>query len=249
MLIQKMRFDGTAAVITGAAAGIGSATAHAFAELGAIVIAVDRDRDALARLGADLGPRHTLVTADLTSAAQLGRITDAVESCGVPLKTLVNNVGLNDKLGVAATDRPRWHASLALNLTSNVFLTQALLDHLLAAPAGGAVVNVSSAHGLVGMPNAAAYATAKAGLLGLTRQLAVEYAASGLRVNAVCPGLVLTDRIRERGALPDGQRDRLLDRRFAEADEVAAAIAFLGSDAASYLTGVALPVDGGYTIA
>ncbi|MFC9855170.1 SDR family NAD(P)-dependent oxidoreductase [Streptomyces prasinus] len=248
VLLERMRFDGQGVVVTGAAAGIGAATARAFAELEAYVIAVDRDSERLPALAESLGDaRHTLVSADVTCAGHIDRIVRAVASSGVPLKTLVNNVGVNDKLAASDTTRERWHRALDLNLSANVFLTQALLDPLLECPTGGSVVNVSSAHGLVGMPGAASYATSKAGLIGFTKQLAAEHSAAGLRANAVCPGLTLTERITERGALPEDQRDRLLGRRFAEPGEVASCIAFLGSDAASYLTGVVLPVDGGYT--
>src|SRR5690606_13739965 len=143
-----------------------------------------------------------------------------------------------------------WSKYLTLNLTSAFLMTRALMPQLLNAPGGGTIVNVSSARGIIGSPATPSYSTTKAGLLGLTRQLCAEYGDRGVRVNAVCPGLVLTERIVNRGFGPAEKelRTRVLEQRFAQPEEVAHAIAFLASDAASYITGVTLPVDGGYAV-
>lgn len=250
-MLDELRFDGLGVVVTGAAAGIGAATARVCGELGAHVLAVDRDTEGLNRLAKTLdaaGAECTTFVADLTGQTAVERLCEAIAEPGVPLKALVNGVGANDRRSIREQDLPGWEAALGLNLTSAFLMTRGLLDQLLEAPRGGVVVTVASTHGLVGGPHALSYATAKAGLLGLTRQLAAEFAEPGLRVNAVCPGLTLTDRILDRGigAAQERLRDRVLGRRFAEPEEIAHAIAFLASDAASYITGVALPVDGGY---
>ncbi|WP_181446977.1 SDR family NAD(P)-dependent oxidoreductase [Streptomyces sp. NTH33] len=251
-MLEKSGFDGLGVVVTGAAAGIGAATAEVLGELGAHVLAVDIDTDGLAELAGRLagsGADCTVLEADLTDRSDVERVSRAVGETGVVVKALVNNVGVNSRHSIRDLEPEQWERDLARNLTSAYLLTRALLPLLLAAPRGGSVVNVSSTHALAANPASLGYATTKSGLLGFTRQLAAEFADSGLRVNAVCPGLTMTRRITDRGIGEPQERlrDRLLDRRFAEPEEVAYGIAFLASDAASYITGVTLPIDGGFT--
>ncbi|WP_169979577.1 SDR family NAD(P)-dependent oxidoreductase [Microbispora sp. H10836] len=251
-MLNQLRFTGTSVVVTGAAAGIGAAVAEQLAQLDAHVVAVDVDETGLARLVESLAAQSlqaTSVVADVREPASATRVDAAVAGTGVPLKALVNNVGVNRKAPFSEVTEADWNETLALNLTSAFRLTQVLLRRLLAAPGGGAVVNVSSVHALRGQPGATGYATTKAGLIGFTRQLAAEYSEAGLRANVVCPGLTMTERIlaRGHGEAQEALRDRLLDRRFAEPAEVANAITFLASTAASYINGVVLPVDGGFT--
>ncbi len=245
-----MNLAGRAVVVSGAAAGIGAATATAAAGLGAHVVAVDIDAAGLEVLQSRLGPGAcTAIVADVTDQDGITHVLEACRSIDRPITGLVNNVGVNNRQPLDDGTREDWETYLGLNLTSTWSLTRGLLDRLLAQP-GGSVVNVSSVHGLIGMPGAANYATVKAGLLGFTRQVAAEYGPQGLRANAVCPGLTLTERIARRGVddLLDQQQGRLLSGRLAEPDEVAAVITFLLTDAASYVTGATVPVDGGYTI-
>ena len=251
-MLKELRFDGMGVVVTGAAAGIGKATAETLGEVGAHVLAVDADAEGLDRLRGRLtaaGVACTTFTADLTDEAQVKRAAHAILETGVVVKSLINNVGRNHGSSLRDIQLAEWSAELSVNLTSALLMTRALLDRLLAAPRGGSVVNVSSTHGLAGSTAVLGYATTKSGLLGFTRQLAAEFGESNLRVNAVCPGLTMTKRIADRGIgeAQERLRDRLLGRRFAEPDEVASGIVFLASDAASYITGVTLPIDGGYT--
>ncbi|UZG50000.1 SDR family oxidoreductase [Caldimonas thermodepolymerans] len=235
--------------MTGAAAGLGRATAQTLAGLGAHVFAIDLDAAGLESLARELGEAAcTAIAADVTREDEVQRIADQVAGSGVVLKSLVNNVGANFRSPAHELQLADWNKYLGLNLTSAFLVTRALLPRLLAAPRGGTIVNVSSARGLIGSPSTPSYSTTKAGLLGFTRQLAAEYGDRGLRVNAVCPGLVLTERIAARGIGPAEERlrERVLEGRFAEPHEIANAIAFLASDAASYITGVTLPIDGGY---
>lgn len=249
---DQWRLDGACVVVTGAAAGIGAATARQLAGLGAHVVGVDVDKTGLDTVRETLaghGLEVTPVVSDLMAPDAPAAVARQVQELGLPLKALVNNVGANRKSAFVEVTDEDWARTLDLNLTATFRLTRELTPALLVAPGGGAIVNVSSVHGLRGQPGATAYATTKAGLVGFTRQLAAEHAADGLRVNVVCPGLTLTERIRARGADPaqDALRDRLLSGRFAEPEEVASAITFLASDAASYISGVVLPVDGGFT--
>lgn len=252
-MLQALQFHGLGAVVTGAAAGLGKASCQTLARLGAHVFALDVDGGGLARLAQELqaeGYACTPVAADITQAQQVEQLAQQVQASGVTLKTLVNNVGANLRRPLHELALDDWNKYLTLNLTSAFLMTQALLPQLLAAPRGGTVVNISSARGLIGSPGTPSYASTKAGLLGLTRQLAAEYGQQGLRVNAVCPGLVLTERIEVRGIGESEMRlrDRVLEGRFAQPQEISHAIAFLASDAASYISGVTLPVDGGYAI-
>lgn len=250
-MLETLQFRGLGVVVTGAAAGLGRATAQVLGELGAHVFALDIDEAGAHEVAKDLTAREQRCTAiggDITREDEVRRVADQIGASGVVLKSLVNNVGANFRRPAHELQLDDWNKYLALNLTSAFLMTRALLPQLLAAPQGGTIVNVSSVRGLIGSPGTPSYATTKAGLLGFTRQLAAEYGGQGLRANAVCPGLVLTERIAGRGIgeAEERLRERVLEGRFAQPQEIANAIAFLASDAASYISGVTLPIDGGY---
>lgn len=252
-MLETLQFHGLGAVVTGAAAGLGRATAQVLGELGAHVFALDIDEAGSREVAKDLAAREqrcTAIAGDITNEDEVQRVVEQIGASGVVLKSLINNVGANFRRPAHELRLDDWNKYLALNLTSAFLMTRALLPQLLAAPQGGTIVNVSSARGLIGSPGTPSYATTKAGLLGFTRQLAAEYGGQGLRANAVCPGLVLTERIAGRGIgqAEERLRERVLEGRFAQPQEIANAIAFLASDAASYISGVTLPIDGGYAV-
>lgn len=250
-MLDALNFKGLGVVVTGAAAGLGRATAEVLGELGAHVLAIDIDETGVRALATRLneqGQPCTAIAGDITRESEVRSVLDAIAGTGVVLKSLINNVGANFRRPLHELQLEDWDKYLALNLTSAFLMTRGLMPQLLAAPRGGTVVNVSSARALIGSPGTPSYATTKAGLLGFTRQLAADYGAQGLRANAVCPGLVLTERIAARGIgqAEEQLRERVLEGRHAQPHEIGNAIAFLASDAASYITGVTLPIDGGY---
>jgi len=253
-MLAELRFDGLAAVVTGAAAGIGRATAEVLGELGAHVYAVDIDQKGLAvaiaaMTGAGLSCEG--VVADITGEPDAALLHDRIAADGHILKALVNNAGTNFHAPAHDLKLEDWNRIITLNLTGAFLMTRALLPLLLAAPRGGAIVNISSGFGLIGGRSIPVYATTKAGIIGFTRQLCVEHGPQGLRANAVCPGLTLTERVKGYVARnlndPEGTRPRVLSGRFAQPREIANVIAFVASDAASYMSGAVIPVDGGQT--
>lgn len=253
-MLAELQFSGQAAVVTGAAAGIGRATAAVLGELGAHVYAVDINADGLDSLVAEMtAARRTCnkVAMDVTVQSEAAALHDRLVADGVTLKALINNAGTNFHSSTHDLKLEDWNRIIALNLTGAFLMTRALVPLLLKAPRGGAIVNISSGYGLIGGPRIPVYATTKAGILGFTRQLSVDYGPQGLRANAVCPGLTLTERVKGYVAKglndADNTRHRVLSNRFAEPREIANVIAFLASDAASYMNGATVAVDGGQT--
>ncbi|WP_324749608.1 SDR family NAD(P)-dependent oxidoreductase [Sphingomonas sp. LY54] len=244
--------SGRAAIVTGGASGIGAATARLLAARGAAVLVVDRDAaaaDALCRDIADAGGRTQQYLADLTdTGAANGAVAAALDAFG-RLDILINNAGIGARGPSHELGDTEWRRVLALNLDSVFYMARAALRPMLAQE-GGAIVNIASIFGHVGIAERAAYSASKAGVVNLTRALALEYGRRGIRVNAVCPGVIRTPLIahnepRQLAALADLHPLG----RLGEAGEVAQAIAFLASDAASFVTGSSLMVDGGYTAA
>jgi NAD(P)-dependent dehydrogenase (short-subunit alcohol dehydrogenase family) len=248
---------GTAAValVTGAANGIGLATAAALRRRGLRVVFADLDGPAAAAAAADdpAGGDATLaVQADVTDPDAVDRMVAAALEAFGRLDVLVNNAGVPSTADSAALDDDAWSAQLDVNLTGALRCARAAHPALVASPSA-AVVNVSSIAGLVGIPRRAAYGAAKAGLSGLTRVLAVEWAPAGIRVNAVAPGYVHTAGFDDRVARHSPQAVADLEAevplgRLCRPEEVASVIGFLASDEASYLTGQTIVVDGGVSI-
>ncbi len=237
---------GRVAVVTGAAGGIGRATVRALAGRGAAVVGIDVDAAALA--AALDGLDGLAVEADLRDPDAITHAAAAAAGWRGRVDVLAHVAGINRYAHATDISVADWDRIHAVNLRAPFLLTQALLDPLLAAR--GAVVAVSSVAGLTGWPYLSAYSASKGGLTMLMRSLAAEYGSRGLRCNVVCPGSVDTA-MAARGAPLPGSDPAVLKRgtgltgRRAQPEEVAAAICFLASDEASFVSGAVLPVDGG----
>jgi len=249
---MSQRFEDRVAVVTGSASGIGRATAERLAAEGAVVVAVDRDGSGLSVTVEAItgsGGRVEARELDVVDGAAAAAMVDAVAADHGRLDLLANVAGVL-RFAHATDHTPEdWNLTLAVNLSGPWFLMQAALPHLEAAR--GNVVNVASAAGLVGQAYTAAYCASKAGLVMLTKSLAVEYAARHVRLNCVCPGQVDTNLLAD-FVFPDGADPRLLEKllpllRGAAPEEIAGLVAFLASDEARYVTGAAWPIDGGQT--
>jgi NAD(P)-dependent dehydrogenase (short-subunit alcohol dehydrogenase family) len=238
------------AIVTAAGDGIGAATARAFAASGHALLLVDLDAESLARTATRCGDGVATVetvAADVTDEASVrGLVSRAVERFG-QIDVLVNVVGGSRpgktvvELGVG-----EWNRLLALNLTSTFLMCRAVIPHMEVA-GSGAIVNVSSGAGLRGMARNPGYCAAKAGVVALTRALAIDHGPNGVRVNAVAPGPIRTP-LMQRNRTPDeiASMGRLaLAGRIGEPGEIAAAIHWLASDGASYVMGQTIEVDGG----
>jgi meso-butanediol dehydrogenase / (S,S)-butanediol dehydrogenase / diacetyl reductase len=242
-----MGLQGRRAIVTGAASGIGRATAARLAAEGAEVLGADRDAAGLASLSEACGVQTAVF--DAADPASCTELVDRATQGGAPLDILCNIAGVLDMAPVADLDPERWARIIAINLSGPFHLSRAALPHL--AARRGCIVNMASTAGLVGVPFNAGYCASKHGLVGLTKAMALEFSNQSVRVNAICPTGVRTPMVAAPAA-PRVDWDMVmrsapwLDRsRLCEPEEVADAVVFLASDQARMITGVALPVDGG----
>jgi NAD(P)-dependent dehydrogenase (short-subunit alcohol dehydrogenase family) len=246
-----MRMQGKVAIVTGAASGIGRETALRLAAEGAAVACVDCAADGVTATSKAIeaaSGRALAITADVTSASDCARMVEETLAAFGTLTTLVNSAGVRPVAREIAPDPDEWRRVIEVNVTGTYLPSRAARAALRASGAG-AITNLASIFGLVGGSMAPSYAASKGAVANLTRQLALNWAPE-IRVNCVCPGVIETPLTAELRKDP-GWVAQTLSRyplgRFGQPVEVAAAILFLSSDEAAYVTGAALPVDGGYT--
>jgi len=247
-------FTGQVALVTGAGSGMGLSTARAFAEAGAAVVLADIDEDSTRAATDDLkaaGHEVLGIACDVSDEDQVSAMVDRTVRTFGRLDIAFNNAGIQVPPSDAAVEpAATFDRVTAINLRG----VWACMKHELRQmreQGSGAIVNCSSLGGLVGLPGRAAYHASKHGMIGLTRSAALEYAPRGIRINAVCPGTIQTPMVTDMVAkgeldLAEAMKDQPIGR-LGQAEEIAAAVLWLCSSAASFVVGVALPVDGGYT--
>ena len=247
------RLQDRVAVITGAASGIGLATAKRFADEGAVVVGVDIDTDALEALAKETG--GAAITCDVTDERAVEAMFNQVVADHGRVDIAFNNAGISppDDDSIETTELDAWDRVQLVNLTSVYLCSRAALRHMV--PAGrGSIINTASFVAVLGSATSQiSYTASKGGVLAMSRELGVQFARQGIRVNALCPGPVNTPLLTELFAKdPERAQRRLIHvpvGRFAEPEELAAAVAFLASDDASFITGSTFLVDGGISAA
>jgi meso-butanediol dehydrogenase/(S,S)-butanediol dehydrogenase/diacetyl reductase len=253
-MLKELEFRGAVVLVTGGGGGIGQACAEVLAELGATTVIAGRTAQKLdeteRRIRAAGGVAHAFI-ADVTDEAQVTSLAAAVDSRWGKVKAVINNAGDNFRSPVTELATAKWRDIMAVDLDAVFFVCRAFLPLLLAAERPS-ILNIASSFGVIGNPQMPAYCAAKGAVVNLTRQLAVDWGAKGLRVNALCPGPTLSPRFKSyldrqltsREAL---ERQVLLNR-LAECREIANVAAFLVSDAASFVHGATVLADGGQTV-
>jgi 2-deoxy-D-gluconate 3-dehydrogenase len=248
----RFGLEGKRALVTGGARGIGRAIALAMADAGADVAVTSRngdDAEPVARELREKGRRSVALLLDVRHAVSIRVCFERLDREWGSLDILVNNAGTNIPQDLVHLDEESWDSVVDADLKGLVFVTQAAAERMIAAKHGGRIVNIASIYGVVGRRERVAYSAAKAGVVNVTRTVALELAPHGITVNAIGPSLVETDLTRERLRTIPGYRDEELARtplgRLGTPEDVASVAVFFASDAASFITGQTLLVDGG----
>lgn len=244
------RFTDRVVIVTGAASGIGQATARRFAAEGARVVCTDVNADGVEETAAAIraaGGEARGVRCDVSQPDSVAATVEGAVAAYGRLDVLANVAGIGGFQRTSEVTFEQWNRMIAVNLTGQFLMCQAALPHVLKAV--GAIVNVASVAGLKSHPYSAAYCASKGGVVLMTKALAAEYGRKGVRINCVCPGGIETPLI-QHFQLPDGVSPAVLARisplgRMGQPPEVAGTIAFLASDDAAYINGAAIVVDGG----
>ena len=248
--LNVFRLDGKIALVTGASSGIGAQTVKLFSSLGAKVIAAARREDRLQDL-ANQYPNVMAVKCDVGVEADCKNLVDTVINEYDKIDILINNAGISDPIPALEEDLDQFKRVIQIDLISCFHLAQLCAQHMETHETGGAIVNVASIHGFVGSSpnNQPGYTAAKGGLINLTRELALEWARHGIRVNAIAPGYISTELTDEMIAGESGRKwiERNTPmRRPGEVNELDGAMLLLASDAGSYITGETIAIDGGW---
>ena len=249
-----MRLKDKVAVVTGAASGIGKATALLFAEHGAKIVIADIDADGAAQTLAAIrnaGNAAVSVHTDVTLSDNTERMVQETLNTYGKLDILLSSAGIAMRLPVGELPEADWHRCLDVNLTG-VYLSAKAAIPAMRKNGGGSIINISSIYGLVGGDVRAAYVASKGGVTNLTRGMALDYAADNIRVNCICPGFVETPLVAGVVKTPEEYKnlaDKHPMRRLAQPEEIAYGALYLASDESAFVTGIALPIDGGYTAA
>jgi NAD(P)-dependent dehydrogenase (short-subunit alcohol dehydrogenase family) len=252
-VLDRFRIDGRRALVTGGARGLGRVIADALAEAGADVAVSGRSPEACESAAGEIaratGRKTAAFVADLTRPDEVTRLAGDVERGLGPIDILVNNAGVNLRGPAAELSEEDWDAVVDTNLKAPFLLSRAVGPRM-CARGWGRIVNLGSILAVVGLPGRAPYAASKAGLVNLTRVLALEWATQGVTVNALCPGPFATDMNKQLLADPVKYKafiERIPMGRWGELHDIAGAAVFLSSDASAFVTGSALFVDGGWT--
>jgi meso-butanediol dehydrogenase/(S,S)-butanediol dehydrogenase/diacetyl reductase len=244
-----MRLKNKIAIITGGGTGIGLSCARIFCQEGAKVVIFGRRKNRLDNAGRELGENVLAISGDITRHEDIKRLVKTTLDTYGRVDILVNSAGIFTGAPLHEMKDEEWDAVLDLNMTSVFKLTRAVLPHMIQRKSGN-IVNISSILGIVAAPGTSAYNVSKGALNQFTRSIAVEYGSSGIRSNAICPGLIATELTEELMSDEDLMQEWSKNYpigRFGQPDDVAQACLFLASDESSFVTGAILPVDGGYT--
>jgi NAD(P)-dependent dehydrogenase (short-subunit alcohol dehydrogenase family) len=251
-MTSPFSLEGKVAIITGASRGIGEAIAKSFAGAGAKVVLASRKLDGLAAVAESIGPNAHPVVAHTGKESECNHLVEAAISKFGQVDVLVNNAATNPYFGpMLGIDEAAWDKTFDVNLKGYFWMIRAVTQHLIGRSAPGSIVNVASIAGLEAAPLQGLYGATKAAVVSMTKTLAYELASAKIRVNALCPGLI--DTRFAQAIVGNEELVRELTKktplqRYGRPEEVAGGALYLASDAASFLTGQALVIDGGMTI-